>query len=534
MVHDLPVTMSRWMTALAVVGLGLAVAGCGDDSNAGPSTEPPLATTEDTEPPSTDAPTSTTTAPRDSSECGYLYEWAASWRFPLQPDPHAAYTYVVPKITDEPIAYEVSGDLPRAAWTSWMTYTGVDQGVQPYSLVKGASIEPENDGINNFVPDNLVLEENRVFRLLVLPDGVDQSTVAESLQSIPASNVLTSPTEGDAFVIANRVYGSFETFNPGGAGGLRNIPFPTTRAVNYETGEPVDCSDLNLVPDPRSADDMPTERLATSTLATLEDDLGISVGPGPIPGREGAEYAPQLDPDLIEFTRPPLLAGADVSSIPPVDSCAGYLGAATSTNEVGLIRLPHVATWFDTRDIDEQSVFVQQEATYISMTQYGNAVGSYEPGSPDSGSLANHELLVDETGGSTVVVWPRSLSEEEQQAVFDKADAEGWAIIRGDEEGPVVSSNLFVRLKGADESYTGGYEPTDEVDGVPCFFDDNPDATAWSDVTGDEYIASGANIGPGAPMGVNCSVEEVLDDRCRSELEAYMESTGNPYVAASD
>jgi hypothetical protein len=63
----------------------------------------------------------------DSSTCGYLYEWLASFRFPLQPDPHAAYTYVV---------------------------------------VKAADIVPDAGSVNPFVVGTPVLSEKRDFRLL--------------------------------------------------------------------------------------------------------------------------------------------------------------------------------------------------------------------------------------------------------------------------------------------------------------------------------------------------------------------------------
>ena len=72
----------------------------------------------------------------------------------------------------------------------------------------------------------------------------------------------------------------------------------------------------------------------------------------------------------------------------------------------------------------------------------------------------------------------------------------------------------------------GGFEPTSDRSGVPCYFDDNPDATNWTDVTGDEYVASAQNIGGGAPQGVNCSLEDYLDGTCLNELESYIESTG--------
>jgi hypothetical protein len=483
----------------------------------------------------TGGPTTASSSTADPSVCGYYYEWLSSWRFPLQPDPHAAYSYVMPSITSDPVAFEVTGELPRAPWTSWMVYSDAASGAKPVSLVKGADIVPEAEVINPFVPGNRVLAPQRSFRLLVLPQGVEQSAIALSLQDVPAANVLTSPTDGSYFIIANRVYNAYPGYNRGGAGGVEGTPFPAVRAVNYETGEPVDCSGLNQAPHPAAPTDMPSEAAATaepSAAVVLEDGHPVPVGPTGSGGNTGAEYAPQLDPTLIEFTRPPLLPGADVSSIPPTDNCAGYLGAATSTSEIGLIRMPHVASWFRTDELTPASLFEQRETTYISFTQYGSAVGEYKPGSPDTASLANGELLVDDSGGTTIVVWPRSLTASQQEQVFAHAGQQGWALLRGDEEGSVTSANLFVRLKGADPSYAGGYAPTADVPGVPCYFDDNSDATNWSDVVGDTYVASGANIGAGAPQGVNCTVEAFLDDSCLETLKSYITQTGGQYEAS--
>lgn len=106
--------------ALAAVGIVLLATGCtgGDDKD--------TSTT-----PSASSSTSSAVSTGDSSTCGYLYEWVDTFRFPLQPDPHAAYTYVVPKITDGSVGFEISGSFPYASWTEWMVYTGLADGAQP-------------------------------------------------------------------------------------------------------------------------------------------------------------------------------------------------------------------------------------------------------------------------------------------------------------------------------------------------------------------------------------------------------------------
>ncbi len=500
----------------AVVALLVLAAGCSDGDDEGSSA------------PASDEASSTTAASGDPSTCGYLYEWVETFRFPLQPDPHAAYTYVIPKITDDPVGYEITGSFPYASWTEWMVYTGLAAKAQPYSVVKDSDITPESGSANPFVAGTPVLSADRDFRLLVVPEGTDPSTLDDSLQDVPESNVLSSPTDGRSFIVANRVYNAFPDYNQGGAAGPTDTPFPTVRSVDLTTGEGVDCSSLNLVPDPKPPTDMP-DGTGDASSVTLDGGESFGAGPGAGSSGSGFEAAPALDPALIEFTRPPLLPGADVSSVPPADDCAGYLGAATSTTEIGLIRIPDVPTWFDTTALDESTEFVQEEATYISLTQYGASVSTYDPGQPTTGSLGNEELLVDGSGGSTIVVWPRTLTEAEQQQVFDLAEQNGWALLRGGEQGDETTANLFLRMKGTSPSYQGGFVPTSERAGVPCYFDDDPDATSWAQVTGDTYVASARSIGGAAPQGVNCSLDDYLDGSCLEDLKGYIASTGGSY-----
>ena len=469
--------------------------------------------------------------------CGYYYEWKSAWKFALQPDPHAAYTYVIPKVTTDPIGFVISGPFPYAAWTSWTIYNAQ---AQPFSLAKDSAIAADTGSVNPFVVGTPVLAPKRNFTLLVLPKGTDTSTIDASLKDIPASNIISSPTSGKGFIIANRVYNAFPGYNRGGAAGPTTTPFPTVEAVNFKTGKDVDCAEQNLVPNPTPPTDMPTNanpRSPGPAVIKLTDGSTLPLGPqgsrtsaqGEDSAVAGAEYAPALDPSEIEFTRPPLLPGADVSSIPPPDNCAGYLGAATSTTLIGLIRMPHVAEWFDTSNLTPQTPFEQEQTTYISFTQYGSGLSFYDPGSPNTGSLANGELKVDSSGGTTILVWPQSLTSAQQKQVFAYAKANGWAVMRGGAKGQITTPNLFIRLKGASPSYSGGYSPTSQRQGVPCYFDDHPTAK-WSAVTGDQYVASGRNIGSGAPQGVNCSVSQLLGGSCLQRLTSYIQQTGGSYT----
>jgi pimeloyl-ACP methyl ester carboxylesterase len=477
----------------------------------------------------------------DASVCNYFFEWLDRVRFPLQADPHAAYGYVVPSVSpaSDHVGFTVKGPAPYAPWTSWMVYTGK---AQPFSLVSKADISPDPGHVNPWTGGSTPISApNRNFTLLILPEGVDQSTTATSLQTIPQSNVLGSPSNTKAapmWILANRVYQAFPGYNQGGSGGPTDTPFPTVRAVDYTTGKGVPCAPLNQLPD--IVQTPPTSPPATHS-PVLRNNLKLKNG---LPfdrllssdsTAQGVQFAPPNPPGLIQFTRPPLLPGADVSKIPPADNCAGYLGTPMPTHQVALIRMPHVATYFDTKTVTPTTPYVQKQADYVSFTQYGSAIGVYRPGTPFTTSLADAQLKVDSTGGSTILVWPRNLGHAERQKVFAYARQHGFAIMRGGAASEVTTANLLIRLKGASSTYAGAYAPDANRTGVPCYFGtvQKPAHAGkpWSAVTGGKFAASPSNLETAAPQGVRGSTNELLDGRLMKRLVAHIESTGGSYSA---
>ena len=129
--------------------------------------------------------------------------------------------------------------------------------------------------------------------------------------------------------------------------------------------------------------------------------------------------------------------------------------------------MPHVAEWFDTSNLTPQTLFEQEQTTYVSFTQYGNGISFYVPGSPNTGSLANAELKLDKSGGTTILVWPRSLTASQQKQVFAYANAHGWAILRGGEVGPISTAEPVRPAEGRLAVLHGGYTPDPERKGRP-------------------------------------------------------------------
>ncbi|HME42683.1 MAG TPA: hypothetical protein VKF36_06330 [Syntrophorhabdales bacterium] len=481
--------------------------------------------------------------------CMYAFEWIHTFRFPLQADPRCAYSYVlIPQLSQGiPVGFVVDAEFPYAAWFSWTIY-GVK--AQAVSLASDRTIVPDGGSTNPFVDGNPVFAPHRHYRLLLLPADIPPgTTIAPSLADI--QNVLMISFDQSMTAIAYRVYQAFPGYNLGGSGGRTNTPFPSVYAVNYETGEKLDCATYDAVPPtighlPTDTPDVeniygttPDNMSRGQDLWALEDSIRLLGIPefAALQSKAGWQFAPQIDPALVTFTRPPLAPGADVSSMPPPDQCAGYLGARVDPLRIALIRLPHIASVFETELLKPHTTFPgDSQAAYISLTMYGASVNTYEPNHPDSASLANAEFRLDKAGGSTIVVWPRHLPVHERMRLFAYAHAHGWALIQGGSVGPLTTANLLLRLKRANDDYYGAYTPLPPPHkrGVPCYFNGLPQGTRWSEIENvtdpTPYVASFQNLGNAAPQGVHCAdVEEVLNGSCLKRLEAYIEKNGGKY-----
>lgn len=503
-----------------------------------------------------------------AAACNYYYEWLGKVRFPLQPDPHATYTYVAPsnQAGRDGIGFLVRGQFVHSVWTSWMTYTGK---VRPYSAANFVNDPPANSNvpvlpdpgsIDPFASGQPMLGRPRDFRLLFLPEGYN-GRIAAGLDGvrtagIPKPNIKPYPTAGhgnagDFWILANRNYVALPGYNPGGT--LRHT-FPTVTAVDLATGKPVDCQKYNQVPDwlQRSPTDPPS-RLSYGRVPVriVLKNGSVFSGVDVAAASPAAQFAPPNPPGLVLFTRPPIEPGADVTTVPPPDNCSGYLGTSLDPRVISLIRIPHVANYTDGRNVTPFSRFpnpvnpaLPWQASYESVVVYGASAGLYLPGSPDTNALADEELKVDATGGATIVVWPRTLSRTARARVAAYAEHRHWALVRGGTRGPLTGANMLVRVKAAASDYYGS------VPGVPCYYgtpgDPQHSGLPWRDVPigtpaqPSQYVASPATMGEktpygvisAAPQGVTCpSVGSLVSGRCLTMLQSYLWSTGGGYYA---
>ena len=498
-------------------------------------------------PPGRGATSAAPSAAKGPPPCNYYYEWNGKVRFPLQNDPHATYSFVIPSsdAAKDGIGFLVRGQFVHSVWTSWLTY---GHNARPFSGANFVNNPPKNDyhpvradrgSIDPFRFRQPMLGTPRNFTILFSKKGYPWSRVASSLDGTPKAAIAKSnrkpyPLHANFWALANRNYQALPGYNPGGT---RKNTFPVVTAVDLKTGKAVNCQKYNLLPN--RVQSPPSDPPSKLNYGHIPIRIALKNGSHFV-FRDGiggphSEFAPKNPRGLVQFARAPLGPGADVAKVPPSDQCAGYLATRTSPRLLSLVRIPHVANYTRTRGVTSSTTFPNPvrkpfQATYMSFSLYGNSSGFYLPGDPDTMTLADRQFRVDRTGGSTILIWPRNLSAPKQKRVFRYARKEGWAIVRGGTSGRQTSANVLIRIKGAKSDYFGS------TSNVPCFFDSHKNRhKPWSAIPvqdGSKWVATAKNLRAGAPQGVTCrSLRALGSGRCLHHLKHHIRETGGRYFA---
>jgi hypothetical protein len=393
-------------------------------------------------------------------------------RSPIQMDLHAAYRIFVFN-SDGTIGYRIRGEFPYAAFLSFTIYNDA----LVYAPLLDHQIQPDPGSSNPFQPKQLVNATNRSYTITVLPDGTATDTSIPNPMFMPPpprhSNVVT-------VVLAERIY--LPEPDKGRFGG-----------VDAPTIEPFEVSD------PR----MPAACPSGGFTAGFEANFGQS----PLP-RNGR----------IEFYRPPasVVPFADGSLPETKHSCTQYLMATVFPDQLAVIHLPVVPSFFDNTATSAATTFPEPgdvDVRYVSFGSYGASV--LPPFDTKNGALAQENLAGPDIkkasdGSATFVAIPITMSPSDTQAVKNKADELGYNVLPLADygtlfplsKGPVVYPFLIYRNKVASSGFSGN------IQNVPCF-----QGKSFSHAA-PVYAASPENMGSYAPFGIECSLEDFLSESC--------------------
>jgi hypothetical protein len=389
-------------------------------------------------------------------------------RFPVNMDTHAAYA-IYAFSADGSTALNVEGSFPYAAFLSFTTY---DVKGLLFDALLDKDIKANSGSVNPFQAGAAVNAPNRSYRITVLPYSQTTSPNSISLPPLPTGSTSMK------VVLVLRVY-----LPEPGRDRMGGVPLPIITAVSakdLQTGVP--CPTLSTTPQ--------ASGLADSELPAFGTFSGIPQPPAPRLGK-------------ILFYRPPVsgVPFADGSDQLTPDDCTGYLMATLDADKISVIRVKRVPTFFNNAETNANTIFRETQVRYLSMGSYGASVIP-PPGSGLLGNIAGTQIPRTSGGGMTFVVIPESLPKSTKDLIEKIARARKINVLPMAKAGPLVKPFLIYRNKVSATGFEGS------ISKVPCFTGDTFDKAPV------DYAASSCNMGPYAPQGVECSLNNFMLGKC--------------------
>jgi hypothetical protein len=489
--------------------------------------------------------------------CPQVFDASSASFYPIQPSFSAGYSVAAQKLTDDTAdwAYVVSGDFPYSYWMAWYLYS--TKGV-PLYMLSDSDIVPDAGSTNPFVVGEPILAPERHYSIVFMPSDTPDSVI--SGMQADGQNVAVLPdigsTKGVSIVfrsywsLANDDLGDYDRF---GYGGPTDTPFHTVRAylTDEATGELTedlapDCGSQSQLPealwfDPAKDGPIITFKKAEPPKREDYSDLPrFLLQTGSVAGALGSEFPPSPVADEVQFYRNVAANTpyADVAAAPPPgdppDACGGYVFANLPNDVVSLVRIPQIPTFPDYRGADQTTLNDddQFDLKFYSVVIYGADKQLDAVGSLTNSQLGNRQILTDEDGGATFVLYPRSATPKQVKAIAAVAEANGWNVLRSGLQTRAAPNILVVREKGPNDDWAYSLSPNSATAGAPCPQTADPTLPLPKDPP-DAQVTQSNGMGLAAPQGQNCSIKAFLSGECLAAFGAQLAEDGSVWSAAS-
>ena len=489
--------------------------------------------------------------------CPMVFDASVASFYPIQPDFNAGYTVAAQKLNSDTQdwAYVITGNYPYSYWMSWYLYSS--KGV-PLFKIADKDITPDPGSTNPFVAGNPILAPMRDYTITFMP----ADTPADVISSMQADgqNVALLPeigsTVGVSFVsrsywsLSNDGLGDYDRFGYGGptntpthsisafltdatTGALTDTPvadcaaqsqLPETAWYNPETKEPVVTFEFIEPPDPKELTDLPKFVLQAGSVA----------------GVLGEEFPPSPVPSEVQFYRNVAANApyADVTSAPPLgdppDACGGYVMANLPNDVVSLIHIPQVPSFPNYQGATDTTVNNTDEfnVTYYSVVIYGALKQISAVGTVKSSQIGNRQININDDGSATIVLYPRSATPEQIEAIKAVVDANGWNLLVSGLQTDTAPNLLVVREKGPNDKWENALSPNSVTAGAPCPQTADPTLPLPQDPP-EAQVTQFNGMGLSAPQGQNCSIDDFLSGKCLQDFGAQLAEDGAVWSATS-
>ncbi|MBK8050528.1 MAG: hypothetical protein IPK16_27540 [Anaerolineales bacterium] len=489
--------------------------------------------------------------------CPMVFDASVASFFPIQPSFDAGYSLAGQKLNSDTQdwAYVITGDYPYSYWMSWYLYS--TKGV-PLFKIAGKDIAPDPGSTNPFVTGNPILAPDRKYTIIFMPADTPADVISSMQEA--GQNVALLPeigsTEGASLVsrsywpLSNDGLGDYDRFGYGGptntpahtlsafltdptTGELTNTPvadcaaqsqLPQAIWYNPATKEPVITFEFIKAPEPKEYADLPKFVLQTGSAA----------------GVLGEEFPPSPVPSEVQFYRNVAANApyADVASAPPLgdppDACGGYVMANLPNDVVSLIHVPQVPSFPDYQGATDTTVNNTDDfdVSYYSVVVYGALKQLSAVGTMDNSQIGNRQININDDGSATVVLYPRSATPDQIEAIKAVVDANGWNLLTSGLQTNAAPNLVVVREKGPNSNWKNALSPNAVTAGAPCPQTANPSLPLPQDPP-EAQVTQFNGMGLSAPQGQNCSIDEFLSGKCLEDFGAQLAADGAVWSATS-
>ena len=150
----------------------------------------------------------------------------------------------------------------------------------------------------------------------------------------------------------------------------------------------------------------------------------------------------------------------------------------------------------------------------------------------DNSQIGNRQININDDGSATIVLYPRSATPEQIEAIKAVVDANGWNLLTSGLQTDTAPNLVVIREKGPNANWQNALSPNSVTAGAPCPQTANPSLPLPQDPP-EAQVTQFNGMGLSAPQGQNCPIDEFLSGKCLEDFGAQLAEDGSVWSATS-
>jgi len=202
---------------------------------------------------------------------------------------------------------------------------------------------------------------------------------------------------------------------------------------------------------------------------------------------------------------------------------------------VSLVHIPEVPSFPNYTGATAETVNSgdDYDVSFYSIVIYGAEKQLDTVGTIENSQIGNTQIVQNDDGSATVVLYPRSATQEQIDQIAAVVEANGWNLLKSGKQTDLAPNLLVIREKGQNQNWENALSANEVTQGAPC-----PQSTDTSlplpQDPPDAQVTQTNGMGLSAPAGQNCSVDAFVSGECLADLQSRLQTSGQVWSAAGD